>query len=125
MKILILLVCGLVVLPSQGQDAAVEQLKKQLQEVRENFERVQREQRSQIEALTRKIESLTQASPPKSSDQKKLEDQLAAELSPPAAVAATALPAFSPSAPMTVARAGSAYMNISFDTLMDVGWSSA
>src|SRR5207248_3937270 len=28
------------------------------------------------------------------------------------------------SQPLTIARAGSAYMNISFDTLMDFGWST-
>lgn len=31
---------------------------------------------------------------------------------------------WSPAQPITVARAGSAYMNISFDTLMNVGWST-
>src|SRR5207244_10634053 len=31
----------------------------------------------------------------------------------------------SPSQPLTIARAGGAYMNISFDTLMDFGWSTA
>src|SRR5439155_14884093 len=32
---------------------------------------------------------------------------------------------WSPAQPLTIARAGSAYMNISFDALMDVGGSSA
>src|SRR5690349_17903806 len=75
----------------------VEQLKKQLQEMRENFERVQREQREQIDTLSKKIDELTKSpsvanapaatSSPmtavakeKSADQKKLEEQLAAEL---------------------------------------------
>src|SRR6202030_1108301 len=38
---------------------------------------------------------------------------------------APAAPAWSPAAPLTIARAGSSYMNISFDTLMDAGGSSA
>src|SRR5207247_1284420 len=39
--------------------------------------------------------------------------------------AAPSAPAWSPAQPLTIARAGSAYMNISFDVLMDVGGSSA
>jgi hypothetical protein len=33
-------------------------------------------------------------------------------------------PAWSPAQPITVARAGGAYMNVSFDAVMDVGWST-
>jgi hypothetical protein len=111
----------------------VEELKRQLRQLQENFERVQREQRLQIEALTKKLDELTKQQPAEA-EKKKLEQELAAELEknqgtnqPPAAAAATPAPsaAWSPSQPLTVARAGSAYMNISFDTLMDFGWSTA
>ena len=117
----------------------IETLRAQLQQMRDNFERVQREQRDQIEALTRKLDQLTgskaasqpAAAPPKTADQKKLEDQLAAELGGGAAGAPSGSappvtgPAWSPSAPLTVARAGGSYMNISFDALIDGGWSQA
>ncbi|HTL15677.1 MAG TPA: hypothetical protein VL793_00490, partial [Patescibacteria group bacterium] len=43
----------------------------------------------------------------------------------PAATAPELSQAWSPSQPITLARAGSAYMNVSFDALMDVGWSTA
>ncbi|MGA2543853.1 MAG: hypothetical protein ABSG78_20065 [Verrucomicrobiota bacterium] len=118
----------------------IDQLRQQLRQMQDNFERVQREQREQIDALTKKLDELTRspgpaaapASQPKSAGQKKLEDQLAAELgsasnAPPAAAAPAALapPGWTPSQPITVMRAGSAYMNISFDTLMDAGYSTA
>src|SRR6266436_6772019 len=58
----------------------LDQLKRQLQQMQENFEKVQREQRQQIEVLTKKLEDLTkqQAS---ETEKKKLEQELAAELS--------------------------------------------
>ena len=69
-------------------------------------------------------------------EKKKLEDELAAELQknqpttapgssntvPPAVATAST---WSPDQPLTIARAGSAYMNISFDTLVNLGWSTA
>jgi hypothetical protein len=66
-----------------------------------------------------------------SAEQKKLEAELAAELGTnqppkaetPSSTATSA--AWTPSQPITLARAGSAYMNISFDTLMDFGASTA
>jgi hypothetical protein len=125
----------------------IDQLKNQLQLMQQSFERVQREQRQQIEALTRRIDDLTQnrSSSPiagtpapvvvteKTPEEKKLEEQLAAELGGPTSSntvnAATASSADQGSKldlarPMTVMRAGSAYMNISFDALMDAGWST-
>jgi hypothetical protein len=108
----------------------VQQLKQQLQELRENFERSQREQREQIDGLTRKLNDLTTQQTAEA-EKKKLEAQLAMELqantSAPPASAASSIPAtaWSPSQPLTIARAGSAYMNISFDVLMDVGGSTA
>ena len=133
----------------QAQEAnQIEQLKKAMQQMQENFDRVQREQRAQIEALTKKIDELskspTPSAPPaevkaaetkpaeKSAEQKKLEEQLAAELGAAPATNAPApttstepAKAWSPSQPITMMRAGSAYMNISFDTLMAVGGSTA
>jgi hypothetical protein len=109
----------------------VDQLKKQLQQMQENFERVQREQRQQIEGLTKKLEELTRQQAAEG-EKRKLEQELAAELAknqpaPSAPPSSTAMPAaaWSPTQPLTIARAGSAYMNISFDALMDAGWSTA
>jgi hypothetical protein len=110
----------------------INQLKQQLREMRENFEKVQNEQRQQIDALTKKLEELTKEKAAEA-EKKKLADQLAAELAttnqpataPSSAPAMQPATSWSPSEPITIARAGSAYMNLSFDALMDVGWSTA
>ena len=110
----------------------MQQLKRQLQQLQENFERVQREQRQQIEALTRKLDDLTKQQAAEA-EKKKLEQELATDLQKnqpapaPAATAAAPAPStsWSPAQPLTIARAGSAYMNLSFDALADFGWSSA
>lgn len=135
----------------RAQSAAdVEDFKKQLKEVTERFEKIVREQRDEINALNKRLDALqgaitnqppgaatnapalaTTNQPPSQSDaeKQKLERELAAELGQqPGASNAAVAPApqkWSPAAPLTVARAGSSYMNISFDTLMDVGGSSA
>src|SRR6516162_5383571 len=110
----------------QAQDTnQVELLKQQLRELQQNFEKMQREQSQQIEALTHKLEELTRQQA-QEAEKKKLEQELAAQLSsnqPPATAQATAptpSTSWSPAQPLTVMRAGSAYMNISFDALMDV-----
>ncbi len=145
LKLIPLALClGVASLPAQNANE-VEQLKKQMLEMQQNFEKVQREQRQQIEALTRRIDELIKSPPAstaatstpstapaseKTEEQKKLEEQLAAELGGATATNATASSASdtkSPldlSKPMTVMRAGSTYMNVSFDALMDAGWSS-
>src|ERR1043165_6720828 len=119
----------LAALAAQAQPAnEVEQLKRQLQQMQENFEKVQREQRQQIDALTKKLEELSKQQTAEA-EKKKLEEQLAAELTKnqpaPPSPAPPASTAWSPAQPLTLARAGSAYMNISFDALMDFGWSTA
>jgi hypothetical protein len=117
------LLAGAATLPAQETND-VEQLQRQLQELRQNFEQSQRQQQQQIEGLTQKLEALTKQQAAEA-EKKKLEQQLATELQSAAPSATTASPAFSPAAPLTVARAGSAYMNISFDVLMDAGGSTA
>src|SRR6266446_5556998 len=114
------------VVSAQNTNNDVNLLKQQLQQLQENFARVQREQRQQIEALTKKLDDLTKQQAAEA-DMKKLEQEL--QKGQPAAPAQPATPApsssWSPAQPLTVARAGSAYMNISFDALMDVGGSTA
>jgi hypothetical protein len=123
----------------------VGQLKKQLQQMQESFEKVTRAQQQQIEALTKKLDEFTKTAAPtnvvavppeKTDEQKKLEADLAAELAKDSRTnavssakgAASTSPFSVPwtaSQPITIARAGSAYMNISFDALIDAGWSTA
>jgi hypothetical protein len=125
------IVLGASSLPAQETNQ-IDGLKRQLQQMQENFERVQREQRQQIEGLTKKLDELTKQQSAEA-EKKKLEQEMAAELqkgAPGAPTNATAppsltAPAWSPAQPLTIARAGSAYMNLSFDALMDFGSSSA
>jgi hypothetical protein len=110
----------------------IQQLRNQLRQLQENFERVQRDQRQQIEVLTRKLDGLSKDKAAEA-EKKKLEQELSAELqmgstnapAPTAPAAGVESKSWSPSQPITIARAGSAYMNISFDALMDVGGSTA
>src|SRR6266850_2620018 len=136
MKFKLILLCYIAgsllagVASAQNTNNDVILLKQQLQHMQENFERVQREQRQQIEALTKKLDELSKQQAAEA-DKKKLEQELAAELQKgqPTAPAQPPTPAssttWSPAQPLTVARAGSAYMNLSFDALMDVGASTA
>jgi TolA-binding protein len=100
----------------------------QLQQMQENSDKVQREQRQQIEALSKQVTDLTRQQAAEV-ETKKLEQQMASELQTnstgPQANAPLPPPSWSPSQPMTIARAGSAYMNISFDAMMAVGGSTA
>ena len=127
----------LAALSIQAQETnEVGQLKKQLQQMQDNFEKISRAQQQQIEALTRKLDEFTkaQASPPvaapKSEEQKKLEAQWAAELSKDsatnAALADSALKKpWSASDPMRVFGSGSSYLNVSLDGLFAAGGSTA
>ena len=103
----------------------VEQLQQQLRQMQEDFERIQREQNAQIAALTQKLDELAKQQSAET-EKKKPEEQLAGEPAPAQTNAPP--PAFtkswSPTAPLTVARAGSAYMNMSFDAMMVAGGST-
>jgi hypothetical protein len=124
----------------------VEALKREMQAMKEAFEKARAESRRQIEELTRKLDAVmraqsnvpsaivatNQAKPPPTPEQKKLEEELAAELgtlkaptNPTAQPQAAPSQSWSPSQPVPLLRAGPAYMNISFDALMDFGWSTA
>jgi len=130
LAVLSLMVCGGAPQARGQATNDVEELKRQLRQLQESFERMQREQGQQIEALTKKLDDLTKQQAAEA-EKKKLEQELATELqknqptatAPPTTTAPSA--AWSPAQPLTVARAGSAYMKISFDTLMDVGGSTA
>ena len=99
---------------AQAQETnGVEQLKQQLRQMQENFEKAQRDQKEKIEALTQRLDELTK-------------QQAAAELQPDRtnAPSSATTQSWSPTQPLTVARAGSAYMNISFDAMMAAGGST-
>ncbi len=108
----------------------LQQQVRQLLQMQENSDRIQREQRQLIDTLSKQVSEFAKKQTG-DSDQKKLEQQLAAELqtnaSPATAKSATASPppAWFAGQPLTVARAGSAYMNISFDAVTVAGGSSA
>jgi hypothetical protein len=110
-----------------------ERFDKQQRTMQENFERMLREQQAQIESLKQQLQAPSRQVTA-AEDQKDPEQRLAASLASnqppvtatqPAPADATASTAWSPAAPLTLARAGSSYMNISFDVLMDVGSSTA
>lgn len=105
----------------------IQQLKQQLRQMQENLERMQREQREQIEALKKQVDALerNQTAVPSSlkpSATKPVAESLGAAPSPAAAPEAKS---WSAAQPITVARSGTAYMNIGFDTLMHAGSSTA
>lgn len=106
----------------------VEDLKKQLQQLREQFERTQREQQQQIETLTKKLEDLTRQQAAEA-EKKKLEQELSAELQsktpqPPAAGAAAApASSWSPASPIQI-QSGRSYMDIGMVGTFAVGSST-
>src|SRR5260221_58078 len=76
-----LLVTCLAQVETRAQDTNdVESLKRQLHELQENFEKTQREQARQIDALTRKLDELTKQQA-QEAEKKKLEQELATQLS--------------------------------------------
>ena len=113
------------------QTNEVEALRQQLREATENFEKVLRQHRELMDHLTKKIEGLDQKQPAETNRAEIVQQAPPAPASrptpsaePASAVPALAQPSWSPSQPLTVARAGSAYMNISFDALLDFGGST-
>ncbi len=108
------------VFPAEDQ---VQQLQQQLKQLQQEFEKTRLLQQQQIDALTRKLETLTNTSavpatpaPVKTDEPQKPEPALAAASAP------SNPPAFPPAA--SGAQAGSSYMNISFDALLAAGWST-
>jgi hypothetical protein len=99
----------------------IEQIKKQLQEVQDSFRKAEAEHQKQIDLLKRQLEELQR----KQTNAPAPPETAAVPVPPAAAPAALPQPAWSPSQPIPLGRAGSAYMNVSFDALADVGWSTA
>ncbi len=97
----------LLAVPARAAEDDVQQLKRQLQQMQDDFEKTRRAQQQQIDLLTQKLDELTNRAP--------------------ATVAARPEPAKNPApaAALAPTRPGSAYMNISYGALIDAGWSSA
>jgi hypothetical protein len=129
MKLTTIITCASVLVlavPAWSAEDEVQQLKQQLQQMQSDFEKSRQQQQQQIDELARKLAALTGSpavAPAKAEPAKNLEQELAVELTAasPATRADTTPPAPVAAAP---ARAGSAYMNISFGSVMDAGWSS-
>ncbi len=129
MKFSTLLACvSLLVLavPARPAEDEVQLLKRQLQQMQEDFAKTQQQQQKQIDTLTRKLDELTNRSAStvaeKPAPAKNLEQELAAELT--AAAPAPAAPATAPASAIAPAHVGSAYMNLSYGAVMAAGWSS-
>lgn len=122
--------------------AEIDSLKKQLQQAQDAFDRAMREQRQVIETMSRKIQeletgqrasgtALTNATPVIAGPSLNLTNAPPATspvtplaLAPsPGAAALTAAP-WSPTDPIRIGRAGQAYLDLSFDALIDTGWST-
>ena len=111
-----------------AQDASeVEQLRKQLRQLQEQFERVQQEHKSQIDSLSRKLDEITQAQAAEA-DKKKLEQELAAEMSKDTPKTATTSsvtnPPWSPASPIRL-QSGGSYLDISLVATFAAGTSTA
>src|SRR5258708_34734920 len=91
----------------------VEILKRQLKEATDKLDKALQEQRRVIDSLNQRLDAI-QKQQAAAAEKEKLTKELTAELQTNApAPAAILKPSFSASQPLTIARAGSAYMNIS------------
>jgi hypothetical protein len=129
-------VCLVIGLVYVGHPAAaqvvdeVEKLRAQIHQLQEDFEKARREHQNQLEELTRKVSELStraqsQVGTTSAMASVPMPNLSTAEpgASPPGV--STREEKWSPTKPLTLARAGQSYMNISFDALVDGGWSTA
>lgn len=107
----ILILCAICLGTSvlQAQQESVEQLKKQLKETNENFERTLEEHRRKMDELTQRLQAL----------------EAGATNTAVQPAAPTDQPRWRPSDPIALAGKGPNYLNIAFDGLFAVGTSTA
>ena len=131
MKILtrLILIGGLMTVglrvPAQ-ESGEVEQLRRQLQEMKENLERVQKQQREQIEALQKQLDAM-QHQQVADADKKNLEGELARELGVPIPTpGAGVVPgkSWQPTNPIRIGKGG-AYADLGMVATFAVGGSTA
>ena len=96
------------VVRAEGADNALDELKQQMQHMQQQIQ--------QLQQKIQELETPKTAAPPAA-----VQAPLASTTAP---TPITTPQPWSPAQPITVARAGGAYMNVSFDTLMDFGWST-
>ena len=113
--------------PIQAEETnEVAQLKQMLLQMQEKFEQNQSEQRQQLESLRRELAALQSNQFTNDNPVTGASSNTAAQLEPSPPSSRTLLPATnSLSAPLTLVRSDSAYMNISFDVLIAAGGSTA
>lgn len=113
-----------------AQEASqIDQLKQQLQQLQDAFQKVQEQHRLEMEALRKQVQELQQQqkSTPGLPTPPAAAQPLAAASSqpPPTNAPAETVPAWSPSAPLTLAGGQKNYLNVSFDALLAAGTSTA
>jgi len=118
-----------------AQVSEIEQLKAQIQQLHLDFEKARKEHEAQLEILSRKVAELLASGHFLATSNNGPNSSALATGSPPApppgSTADTSGAAvkldqpWSPANPLTIARTGQSYMNVSFDALLDAGWSTA
>jgi hypothetical protein len=111
------MVVALAACPAGAQTGSVEELRRELATVKRQLEEMQATIRRQQEL----IEKLVGEKPPPPAVPPAA---AAAPAAPPAPAVAEAKPPWSPAQPLSLLRSGGAYMNVSFDALIDFGWST-
>jgi hypothetical protein len=102
---------------AQAQETnSAEKLNTQLQQMRESFEKQFREQQAQIDSLKKQLNAAQATNQPVIA-QSTNSGSVEVKVEP-------AAPPWTPSQPITLARSGASYMNISFDSLLDAGWAT-
>ncbi len=129
LKLMTGLFCALclIAVPVKAQETnEIAQLKQMLLEIQKKYEQDHNDQRQQIENLRREVAALQPNRGTNINLATSESNAVPAGVETWPRSPSTLLPAAdSLATPITLARAGSAYMNISFDVLMDVGGSTA
>jgi len=125
---------GLGGLQAQETKSEVDELKRRLKEAQDNFQKAVDQHHALIDSLNKRLQTLEQrqtaaTNTPMPSPAPVPVASAPPNVAPPAVVrpvpGGSEVPAWSASQPIPLLRAGPAYMNISFDTLFDAGWSTA
>ncbi len=119
--------CVIAMCANAQETNEVQQLKRQLQQLQENFQKVQREQARQIEALTKKLDELQKQQTAAAQLRTNLKPEIAQQpiLTPmPTSPAPEIAKVWSPADPIRIGSVQN-YINLSFDALIAAGWSSA
>lgn len=106
---------------ARAQQTETEQLRKQLKEATEKFDKLLEEHRATIQQLNRRLEALENQSRVSTNTRPPVAN------APEVAVTAPTLPSssWSPANPIRIASAGQNYINLSFDGLFSAGSSTA